>query len=394
MNIFNKKFITIIILLIYTLNTAKSFEIFDKNNNAKIKLYGNINASYIYSKEKKKNEDNTTILLGLIGKTIKSKNISIFGRLEQYLFTNITNNINYQDNIKNNSKTNIAFAGISNKKLGSISYGRNYSNIYDTLSFTDLVIYDKSFFIQNDISTGTNNNLLTYKKTIKFNSNPLIKNIYLTFQFQGKNNKGDTIEGILKSTGPGWGLSFTYDSPYNISISSSYSLKKRDIRQTTNINNPSIYYGIENKENITWSNGIKFNLNNLYIATTYSSGEYITPLHTFQPVNNRVTIEKYGFAQKSKNLSIIAQYNIPKLYIKPTVKYVLTSINNIENIRNKHKNYYSLNIEKYINIGTEFFFNKSLYSYINYKINKAKNTNNISDINYQNNINVGFVYKF
>ncbi len=352
-----KNLLTLIIISLLTIQSSKSVTII-KNKNILL----NINSLLLneYSNKKYINE-NKSLSLVIKGKNKLNKNIIIFGKINTILKIN-----NQKKNRLNNIKINLFYIGIKNNKLGNISYGKKYENINNTLLYTNIFPYNKNK-INNII--WINNNLITYKKIFLLNKNiPLFKNIKFIFQYQKNNNNlNNSINNIIKSYENGWGITYNLKTKYGIELSTSYSLKKYEIKR--NIKNKKNILQNNNiiKKNI-WSTGLKFNLNRLYIGTTYTQENNLNKLNNNNKNYYFSTIIKYNF--KSGFTPIIG-YTQKKKYIK------------------KNKNL--INKEKYFNITAIYKFNKSLIGYINYKINKL-NKNILSNIN--NNISLGFDLKF
>lgn len=353
MNIIKKKIFIPIIILIMTIKSIYASNIIN-NKNISLKLNGTINNSYLLNK---KNNYNNIISLIIKGKIKKNKNINTFIKLEEIIKTNISNK-----KVKDNFLNNISYIGINHNKIGKISYGKNYENLYNTLFYTyDLLKSNKSKIISNNTITGISNNLITYSKNIKLKNNPILKNIKIIGQYQIRNKLNN-----IKSSKNGLGFTYKLLTKNGIEFSTSYSKKKYDekIIKKYNINNNLLTM------NNAWSTGIKYKTNNLYLGTTYTEGKNIN-----KSLNKNNLIS---------NINILIKYKLKK-GLNSTLGYVQT----ISSFKNINKD-----IEKYFNIGTTYKFNKSFNAYIDYKIDKIKNNLNTKKNDNDDLLLIGFIYNF
>ncbi len=374
-----KKYNFILITTILIMQTAQAMQLIN-NKDINININGSIQSSDTYNINKKINDKiDSSITLILDGKSKTKNGISIFGKLQNNIDLNLKN-------INKKIDTQIAYIGIKHKNLGEINYGKNQENLNNTLSYTSDVL-NKSKLLKDNNITGINNNFFTYKKEFKFNkNNPYIKNIIFISQYQGKNNIGNSIEDISKSSENRWGVTYNINTKYGIDLSTSYSKKEYDNRQTDNKFK-------EDKTGTAWTSGIKYNLNNIYLASTYTIGKNITPISI---INDRINNSKYIYSKNSKNISIVAKYDF-NFGLTPIFGYVQTTANNsnINKINHYEKKPSNIDIEKYFDIGTIYNFNKSLYGYIDYKIDQTNNINKNTNIYNKDDIfSLGFVYKF
>ncbi len=368
----------IIFLLITPAYSMKS----NINKNSKINIYGNIKIlNYINTKNKNNNEHNNIMLFG-IKKNFFNKNINIFSKLEGNLINNKIKNTHFN--------INISYIGIKIKKLGSISYGKNHNILYNTLCINNIFPYNNSKFIKKNILNNYNN-IFTYNKKFKFN-NKFINFINIKTQYQGNisNNKN-----ILNSTKNSWGIEYNYNTNYGINISASYLNKIiKNINKNKNNNNKILLNNILSNESKIWSTSIKYNLNNIYISTSYSKGTNFIPiLSIIKSSFYDEKVKKYFLDKNSENISIIIKYNFKN--ISTIIGYIQTIANNIEKMKIT-KNIYtpnSIDLEKYFNLSLIYNFNNSLNTYIDYKINQI-NKNNFIKIDNNNLITLGLIYKF
>ncbi len=386
-----KKFIYWIIILFLT-KPVYSMRL-NINKNSLINIYGNTKILNSINTNKKNNiEENNIITFG-IKKKIFKKNINIFTKLEGNLIKN---------NIKNKNKNinlniNLSYIGIKLKNLGSISYGKNYNILYKTLSFSNIFPYNNSKFIENNIFNNNSNNTITYKKKFKFN-NKFIKFINITTQYQGNNNINNLNKNIIYNIKNSWGIQYNYKTNYGINISASYLNKiinniYNNNNKQNNYNNNLLLSNNLNKESKIWSTSIRYNLNNLYISTSYSKGINSTPiLSTIKSSFYDEKIKQLLLTKNIENISLVIKYKFKN--IKTILGYIQTIAENIEKIKITNNIYTpnSIDLEKFFNLSIIYKFNKSLNTYIDYKINQI-NKNNLIKLDNNNIITLGLIYK-
>ncbi len=354
------------------------------NKNSIININGNIKILNLINIKNKYNIENNNIITFKIKKKTFKKNINIFSKLQGNIIKNTISN----NKIKNKKfNINISYIGIKFNKLGSISYGKNYNVLHNTLHINNVFPYNNSKFINNDIYNNYSNNILTYKKKFNF-KNKFINFINITTQYQGYNNKKNIIDSIKNS----WGIEYKYNTNYGINISASYLNKT--INNITKKNNNLLFKNILNYKSKIWSTSIKYNLNNLYIYTSYSKGINFTPiLSIIKSSFYDEKIKQYYFAKNSENISIIIKYKFQN--ISTILGFIQTIANNLERIKITNNIYTpkSIDLEKYFNLSLIYNFNKSLKTYIDYKINQI-NKNKLIKINNDNIITFGLIYKY
>ncbi len=401
MNKIKKIIITFIITLIFTNNIYANINL---DNNADKSIYGSIKTNIVFYNRHKnaayKNPE--SILFGVKLKTNKYNDIYTFATLLQKVKPNndpqdsfIEKKDYYVDDT-----TVLAFVGINHDLIGTLTYGKNFSVIYDLLQYTNIFPYHTGTFLNNDTLTGSRNNTFTYEKYLPFFTNPLVKSMTLKVQYYGKNHRGDKLDEIYKANRQGWGIYYSYEFPYGLEITTSYAKHKRDVRQTYSYAaNDKVFYGVSNKESKAWVTGFKYNLNRFYISTTFARGWAITPLHTFSDIADeiRYTAEKYGYANHSNNIKISFKYDFDS-GLTPMAGYTETELRDVEQIRilrdlltPKH-----FHIEKYFNVSALLHFNKNMYAYVDYKIDRLPEVINTLSLgeNRDNILSIGLVYNF
>ncbi|MDI4747708.1 porin, partial [Salmonella enterica subsp. enterica serovar Anatum] len=127
-----------------------------------------------------------------------------------------------------------------------------------------------------------------------------------------------------------------------------------------------------------WAAGLKYDANNIYLATTYSETLNMT---TFGKID--------GIANKTQNFEAVAQYQFD-FGLRPSIAY----------LKSKGKDlgaYGDQDLVEYIDVGATYYFNKNMSTFVDYKINLLDDTNftkNVAQISTDNIVAVGLNYQF
>jgi len=150
---------------------------------------------------------------------------------------------------------------------------------------------------------------------------------------------------VRTSNGDGVGYSLGYDFAEGFGLIGAYSNADRTNDQTLD--------GKGDRAE-SWAVGAKYDANNLYLATVYAE-------------TRNTTREADGtFANKTQNFEAIAQYQFD-FGLRPSVSYV----------QSKGKDLAARgtftggdeDLQKYVEIGTYYYFNKNLNVYVDYQLN-------------------------
>ncbi len=370
-----------IFLLIFTIQQNLKAANIINNEDISININGIIKTQKIFKTNINKNQDNS-LLLEIKGKSKEKENISTYGRLQEIINLN---KINKKQN-SDYHETKLAYIGIKHKKLGEIKWGKNYSVIYKTLSYTDISPYFRSKIFKQNSLTGINNNTVTYKKTFKLNNKKKIfKKISFTGQYQGKDF---ILNKDIHSVKNGWGIGYDLSIYNDIKISSSYAHQNWIINKNNYDDNKSDNIKKDKNYSSAWSTSIKYNSKKLYIAYSYITGNNLNIIKTIKKVNDYDYIYN-KIANTSENINIIAKYNFNSGFT-PILGYTQNTAKDFNKEMGFQQN---IDIEKYFNIGATFNFNKSLSGYFDYKINQLPK-DNLQTSCKNNNFTLGFIYKF
>uniref|UniRef100_UPI00254ED775 porin n=1 Tax=Enterobacter cloacae TaxID=550 RepID=UPI00254ED775 len=264
------------------------------------------------------------------------------------------------------NKTRLAFAGLKFNEFGSFDYGRNYGVAYDIGAWTDVLPeFGGDTWTQTDgFMTQRATGVATYRNTDFFG---LVDGLNVAAQYQGKNDRND----ITESNGDGWGLSSTYEFD-GFAAGATYAKSDRtddQVRAASNLN-----AGGENAE--VWAAGLKYDANNIYLATTYSE------------TRNMTAFGDNHIANKAQNFEVVAQYQFD-FGLRPSIAYLKSKGKDIGS-------YGDQDLVEYVDVGASYYFNKNMSTYVDYKINLLDDNAFTKDakIATDNIVAVGLTYQF
>ncbi|KTS00001.1 porin, partial [Pantoea dispersa] len=260
-------------------------------------------------------------------------------------------------------------------------YGRNYGVLYDAMSYTDQlpVFGDDTLYQDNDnFMTGRSNGLATYRNSNFFG---LVDGLGFAVQYQGKNEG----RGPRYDNGDGWGTSLSYDTGMGISAVGAYFSSDRTNQQQLDGNGEKAdAYGF----------GLKYDANNVYLAAFYGESRNLT-----QYGNNGSNIvdgvsTPYNFAaNKAQAFEVVAQYQFD-FGLRPSIAYLQSKGKDLNSVGTFGGG--DADLVKYIEVGTYYYFNKNMSTYVDYKINLlddndfTRSTGTSTD----DVVGVGLVYQF
>ena len=362
-----RNILAVVIPALLVAGAANAAEIYNKNGN-KLDFYGKMVGEHVWTTNGDTSSDDTTYArIGLKGETQINDQLTGYGQWEYNVQANNTESSSDQ------AWTRLAFAGLKFGDAGSFDYGRNYGVVYDVTSWTDVLpefggdTYGSDNFMQQ-----RGNGFATYRNTDFFG---LVDGLNFALQYQGKNGsvsgEGATNNGrgAQKQNGDGYGTSVTYDIFDGISAGFAYSHSKR----TDDQNNLVLGNG-DNAE--TYTGGLKYDANNVYLATQYTQ------------TYNATRAGNQGFANKAQNFEVVAQYQFD-FGLRPSVAYLQSKGKDLEG-------YGDQDILKYVDVGATYYFNKNMSTYVDYKINLLDDnsfTRN-AGISTDDVVALGLVYQF
>ncbi|MBZ7226650.1 porin OmpC [Klebsiella grimontii] len=380
-----RKVLALVIPALLAAGAAHSAEIYNKDGN-KLDLYGKVDGLHYFSDDSSKDGDQSYVRLGFKGETQINDQLTGYGQWEYNVQANNT------EGSDNQAWTRLAFAGLKFANYGSFDYGRNYGVLYDVEGWTDMLpeFGGDSYTQADNFMTGRANGVATYRNNDFFG---LVNGLNFALQYQGKNENqsGDENQegtannngrNVKNSNGDGFGLSSSYDLGMGVSIAAAYSSSDRTNEQT--------HYSTAGGDKAdAWTAGLKYDANNIYLATMYSETRNMTPYG-----NNSDTI-----ANKTQNFEVTAQYQFD-FGLRPAISYLQSKGKDLVmqgNAANPAGNTGDKDLVKYVDIGATYYFNPNMSTYVDYKINLLDE----DDSFYSNNgistddvVALGLVYQF
>ncbi|MCG3470428.1 porin [Xenorhabdus bovienii] len=378
-----RNLLAVVIPALLVAGTANAAEIYNKDGN-KIDVYGKVDVRHMFGKSKdykadKEHGDDSRARLGVKGETQINDQLTGFGRYETEWKSNGT------EAAGSGYKTRLAYAGLKFANYGSLDYGRNYGVIYDTAAWTDVLpLFGGDSMAQTDnYMTGRSTGLLTYRNNDFFG---LVDGLNFALQYQTKNHE-NTINDrkkLSEANGDGYGLSTSYDVGYGITLGAGYSNSARTKGQKDS--------EASGKRAEAWDIGAKYDANNVYLAALYGETRNMTRFGKDLIVKDK----DFGksIANKTQNIELVAQYYFSDFGLKPSLAYVQSKGKDLDLGESENRN--NQDLVKYVSVGTYYYFNKNLSTFVDYKINllnKNKFTRN-AGISTDNVFGVGLTYQF
>ena len=383
-----RKVLALVIPALLAAGAAHSAEIYNKDGN-KLDLYGKVDGLHYFSDDSSKDGDQSYVRLGFKGETQINDQLTGYGQWEYNVQANNT------EGADNQSWTRLAFAGLKFANYGSFDYGRNYGVLYDVEGWTDMLpeFGGDSYTKADNFMTGRANGVATYRNTDFFG---LVNGLNFALQYQGANeqsskesdafdqegtgNGGD--RNVQNSNGDGFGISSTYDLGMGVSFGAAYTTSDRTNQQATA---GGTVAGGDKAD--AWTTGLKYDANNIYLATMYSETRNMTPYGSM--ANN----DQGGVANKTQNFEVTAQYQFD-FGLRPAVSFLMSKGKDLTYNGNAGQD---KDLVKYADIGATYYFNKNMSTYVDYKINLLDEDDQFykdTGISTDDVVAVGLVYQF
>lgn len=320
------KVLALLIPALLAAGAAHAAEVYNKDGN-KLDLYGKVDGLHYFSDNSAKDGDQSYARLGFKGETQINDQLTGYGQWEYNIQANNT------ESSKNQSWTRLAFAGLKFADYGSFDYGRNYGVMYD--------------------NEGASNGQ------------------------EGTNNGRD----VRHENGDGWGLSTTYDLGMGFSAGAAYTSSDRTNDQVN-------HTAAGGDKADAWTAGLKYDANNIYLATMYSETRNMTPFGD----------SDYAVANKTQNFEVTAQYQFD-FGLRPAVSFLMSKgrdlhaaggADNPAGVDDK-------DLVKYADVGATYYFNKNMSTYVDYKINLLDEDDSFyaaNGISTDDIVALGLVYQF
>ncbi|HDW2440592.1 TPA: porin [Escherichia coli] len=339
------KVLSLLVPALLVAGAANAAEVYNKDGN-KLDLYGKVDGLHYFSDNKSEDGDQTYMRLGFKGETQVTDQLTGYGQWEYQIQGNSAEN-------ENNSWTDVL------PEFGGDTYGSD------------------NFMQQRG------NGFATYRNTDFFG---LVDGLNFAVQYQGKNGSVDgegmtnNGRGALRQNGDGVGGSITYDYE-GFGIGAAVSSSKRTDDQNFGLNGYGERYLGNGDRAETYTGGLKYDANNIYLAAQYTQ------------TYNATRVGSLGWANKAQNFEAVAQYQFD-FGLRPSVAYLQPKGKNLGVINGR--NYDDEDILKYVDVGATYYFNKNMSTYVDYKINLLDDNRFTRDagINTDDIVALGLVYQF
>ncbi|EFE09721.1 porin OmpC [Citrobacter youngae] len=374
----NRKVLALVIPALLAAGAAHAAEVYNKDGN-KLDLYGKVDGLHYFSDDANSDGDQTYMRMGFKGETQVNDMITGYGQWEYQVQANGT------EGDKGDSWTRLAFAGIKVGDYGSFDYGRNYGVLYDVEAWTDMLpeFGGDSYTKADNFMTGRANGVATYRNTDFFG---LVDGLNIALQYQGANEDQNGQEGtnnsgdrnVKNSNGDGFGISSTYDLGMGVSFGAAYTSSDRTNEQV----NHSTAGGDKAD---AWTAGVKYDANNIYLATMYSETRNMTPYGGSDGYSDTI-------ANKTQNFEVTAQYQFD-FGLRPEVSFLMSKGKDLATVNGNDDK----DLVKYASVGATYFFNKNFSTYVDYKINLLDEDDSFytrNDISTDDVVALGMVYQF
>ena len=365
-----RKVLAILVPALLMAGAANAAEMYNKDGN-KVDLYGKVDARHTFSDNAGDDGDETYVQIGFKGESQITNDLTGYGQWEYKTYANDT------EGAGDKSFNRLAYAGLKYAEFGSFDYGRNYGVVYDVEAWTDMlpVFGGDSYTWTDNFMNGRANGLATYRNTDFFG---LVDGLNFAAQYQGKNDRDD----ITESNGDGWGLSSSYEFD-GFAAGATYAKSDRTDRQVRAASD--LNAGGENAE--VWAAGLKYDANNIYLATTYSETRNMTAFG-----NGHV-------ANKAQNFEVVAQYQFD-FGLRPSLAWVYSKgvdLGGNDYHPGNGYDYVDQDLVNYADVGATYYFNKNMSTYVDYKINLLDEDDafyNDNGIATDDIVGVGMTYQF
>ena len=389
-----RKTLAILIPALLAAGSVHAAEVYNKDGN-KLDLYGKVDGLHYFSDDAGKDGDQTYVRIGFKGETQINDMLTGYGQWEYNVQANNT------ENNGDNSWTRLAFAGLKFGDYGSFDYGRNYGVLYDVEGWTDMLpeFGGDSYSQADNFMTSRANGVATYRNTDFFG---LVDGLSIAAQYQGANeSKSNGQEGtasrgnndtekfakdtnykgdndVRYENGDGWGLSTSYDLGMGFSAGAAYASSDRSNDQITHTT-----AGGDKAD--AWTAGLKYDANNIYLATMYSETRNMTPYGNGN-----------GVANKTQNFEVTAQYQFD-FGLRPAVSFLMSKGKDLNSSTAQTGDVGDKDLVKYADVGATYYFNKNMSTYVDYKINLLDEDDHFykdNGISTDDIVALGLVYQF
>ena len=381
----NRKVLALVIPALLSAGAAHAAEVYNKDGN-KLDIYGKVDGLHYFSSNSAHDGDQSYFQGGFKGETQINDQLVGYGQWEYKVMANKT------EGDTGTGFTRLGFAGLKFGDYGSFDYGRNYGVLYDVEGWTDMLPEQggDTYTSADNFMTGRANGVATYRNNDFYG---LVDGLNFALQFQGKNENQDSSDtnigtnnrngdNVRNDNGDGFGMSTSYDLGMGVSAAAAFATSDRTNNQITNSN-----AGGDKAD--AWTLGLKYDANNIYLATMYAETRNMTAYG-----------DSNGVANKTQNFEVTAQYQFD-FGLRPEISYLQSKgkdLNSTTSDLNKGQNVNGdKDLVKYMDIGATYYFNKNMSTYVDYKINLLDDNDSFyanNGIATDNIVALGLVYQF
>ncbi|EFW57658.1 Outer membrane protein N precursor [Shigella boydii ATCC 9905] len=393
-----RKVLAMLVPALLVAGAANAAEVYNKDGN-KLDFYGKVAGLHYFSDNSGADGDMSYARIGFKGETQIADQFTGYGQWEYNLQANGT------EGDGDNSATRLAFAGLGFGQNGTFDYGRNYGVVYDIEAWTDMLpeFGGDTYAGADNFMNGRTNGVATYRNNGFFGQ---VDGLNFALQYQGNNEgSGDGFlfgqEGsgsgdgrkLSKENGDGYGMSTSYNFDFGLSFGAAYSNSDRtdeqtkpDFHNTRAGDRNDITAGSETAE--AWTVGAKYDANNVYLAAMYAETRNMTGYG-----------DANAIANKTQNFEVVAQYQFD-FGLRPSIAYLQSKGKDLggwAHDGNGDPRYTNKDLVKYVEVGTTYYFNKNMSTYVDYKINLLDNDDDFYEANgiaTDDIVAVGLVYQF
>ena len=351
------KLVAVAVTTLLAAGVTNAAEIYNKDGN-KLDLYGKMQGLHYFSSDKGERGDNSYARLGVKGETQITDQLTGFGQWEYNM------QANRDEKSESQSWTRLGFAGLKYGDYGSFNYGRNYGVVYDALGFTDMLPeFGGDTANSDNYMVGRSGGLATYRNQDFFG---LVTGLNIALQYQGK-NEGDG-RASTKANGDGYGASIDYEDIAGSGIGAVIAGSSSD---RTNAQSDSAIGGGDKAS--AWATALKYDANQIYLSAMYNETRNLAPIPG-------------GYANKTQGYELVAQYQFEN-GLRPSIGYVQSKAKDVEN------GIGDVDLVKYFEIGATYYFNKNMYTYVDYMINQIDDNNKLG-VSSDDIVAVALTYRF
>lgn len=364
--------------------SATAAEIYNKDGN-KLDLHFKMDGLHYISDDDNVDGDRSYVRFGFDGET------QITDLLTGYAKWEYQANLNHTEGEDNHNFTRFGFAGLKFGDYGSLDYGRNSGIIYDIMAWTDMQPeFDGSTVGPDEFMFQRAGGVLSYHNRDFFG---LVEGLNFGLQYQGKNDdqtEDQKGRDVLGQNGDGYGMSLSYDVGAGFSVGGAFFISDRTNDQNGHGNYADIMGRGDKAE--AYTGGIKYQYEGFYAAANY------TQSYNAIRFGNSHDSTLYGYANKAQGVELYTGYTFD-FGLQPFIGWNYVEGKDLGRSQAGgvvSRNYGNQKLLNFIDIGTTYFFNKNMSTYVDYKINLLDDNDftKAAKVSTDDIVALGLVYQF